>query len=319
MVQLMANNRPIVLVTGATGFVGRSLVPLLEQEGWTVRAAVRRPLHHRNEVVIESIGRETDWCAALTGVDAVVHLAARVHHPNDRNAEKFYLDINCEGTLRLARSAIEAGVRHFIFASTALVYGRDSDGGPSFNEDDALTPRSPYSRSKAEAEAGLKSLARDHAMGVTIVRPPLVYGSGAKGNFALLAKAARLGVPLPFAAIRNRRAFVSVQNLSSFIASRLSAENSGYDIFLVADKEQVSTPEFFRRLAGAAGGKARLFPVPAALLSALLALGGRQDARQSLVGSLELNISKACSTGWQPPLTLDEGLRLALSAPTRDC
>lgn len=314
----MTNDRPIVLVTGATGFVGRSLVPLLEQEGWTVRAAVRRPSHHRNQVVIDSIGPETDWRGALAGVDAVVHLAARVHHPNDRDAESLYADLNFEGTLRLARSAIEAGVRHFIFASTALVYGRDSDDGRSFNEDDALTPRNPYSRSKVKAEAGLKSLVRDHAMGVTIVRPPLVYGSGAKGNFALLVKAARLGLPLPLAAIRNRRAFVSVQNLCSFIASRLSVGNSGYDIFLVADKEQVSTPEFFARLARAAGGNARLFPVPAALLNALLTLGGRQDARQSLMGSLELNISKACSTGWQPPLTLDEGLRLALSAPKAD-
>jgi len=242
-----------------------------------------------------------------------VHLAARVQHPEDRDAEEPYLALNVEGSLRLARSAIEAGVRHFIFASTALVYGRNNDGSPPFNEDDPLTPSSPYGRSKVEAERGLKSLARDHAIDVTIVRPPLVYGAGAKGNFALLVKAARLGVPLPFAAIRNRRAFVSVQNLSSFIASRLSAAGGGYEIFLVADEEQVSTPEFFRRLANAAGGKARLFPAPAPLLGALLTLGGRQDARQSLIGSLELNISKACSTGWRPPLTLDEGLRLALS------
>jgi UDP-glucose 4-epimerase len=286
---------------------------VLGQGGWTVRAAVRRPSGHRNEVVIGSIGPETDWRAALAGVDAVVHLAARVHHPEDRDAEEPYLALNVEGTLRLARGAIEAGVRHFIFASTALVYGRNNDGRPSFNEDDVLTPNSPYSRSKVGAEAGLKSLARDHAMSVTIVRPPLVYGPGAKGNFALLAKAARLGVPLPFAAIRNRRAFVSVQNLSSFIASRLSATCDGYEIFLVADEEQVSTPEFYRRLARAAGGRARLFPAPAPLLGGLLTLAGRQDARLSLFGSLELNISKARSTGWRPPLTLDEGLRLALS------
>jgi UDP-glucose 4-epimerase len=152
-------------------------------------------------------------------------------------------------------------------------------------------------------------------MGVTVVRPPLVYGAGAKGNFALLARAAKLGVPLPFAAIRNRRAFVSVQNLASFIASRLSASGQRFDVFLVADAEQVSTPEFFMRLAKAAGRKARLLPVPEPLLGSLLTLSGRADARQSLIGSLELDISKALSTGWRPPLTLDEGLRLALSAP----
>jgi UDP-glucose 4-epimerase len=311
----MTNDRPIVLVTGATGFVGRYLLPVLEQQGWTVRAAVRRPSGLQNEVVIDSIGHENDWQAALAGVDAVVHLAARVHHPNDRDAEKLYRDLNVDGTLQLARSATAAGVKQFVFASTALVYGRNNDGRPPFSENDELTPHSPYGRSKVEAEAGLKSLAQGHAMGVTVVRPPLVYGAGAKGNFALLVKAAKLGMPLPFAAIRNRRAFISVQNLSSFIASRLSAPGGRYEIFLVADEEQVSTPEFFRRLAKAGGGKARLVPAPAPLLSALLTLSGRPDARQSLIGSLELNIAKAVSTGWRPPLTLDEGLRLALSAP----
>jgi UDP-glucose 4-epimerase len=311
----MTNDRPIVLVTGATGFVGRYLLPVLERNGWAVRAAVRRPSGLQNEVVVDSIGAGTDWRAALAGVDAVVHLAARVHHPNDRDAEQLYRDLNIDGTLQLAHGAIAAGVKQFVFASTALVYGRNNDGRPPFSEDDELTPHNPYSRSKVEAEAGLKSLAQGHAMGVTVVRPPLVYGAGAKGNFALLVKAARLGVPLPFAAIRNRRAFVSVQNLASFIASRLSGASRGFDIFLVADEEQVSTPEFFKRLAKTAGGKARLVPAPAPLLGALLALGGRPDARQSLIGSLELNIAKALSTGWRPPLTLDEGLRLALSAP----
>jgi UDP-glucose 4-epimerase len=311
----MTNDRPIVLVTGATGFVGRYLLPVLERNGWAVRAAVRRPSGLQNEVVVDSIGAGTDWRAALAGVDAVVHLAARVHHPNDRDAEQLYRDLNIDGTLQLAHGAIAAGVKQFVFASTALVYGRNNDGRPPFSEDDELTPHNPYSRSKVEAEAGLKSLAQGHAMGVTVVRPPLVYGAGAKGNFALLVKAARLGVPLPFAAIRNRRAFVSVQNLASFIASRLSGASRGFDIFLVADEEQVSTPEFFKRLAKTAGGKARLVPAPAPLLGALLALGGRPDARQSLIGSLELNIAKALSTGWRPPLTMDEGLRLALSAP----
>jgi UDP-glucose 4-epimerase len=311
----MTNDRPIVLVTGATGFVGRYLLPVLERNGWAVRAAVRRPSGLQNEVVVDSIGAGTDWRAALAGVDAVVHLAARVHHPNDRDAEQLYRDLNIDGTLQLAHGAIAAGVKQFVFASTALVYGRNNDGRPPFSEDDELTPHNPYSRSKVEAEAGLKSLAQGHAMGVTVVRPPLVYGAGAKGNFALLVKAARLGVPLPLAAIRNRRAFVSVQNLASFIASRLSGASRGFDIFLVADEEQVSTPEFFKRLAKTAGGKARLVPAPAPLLGALLALGGRPDARQSLIGSLELNIAKALSTGWRPPLTLDEGLRLALSAP----
>ena len=142
----------------------------------------------------------------------------------------------------------------------------------------------------------------------------MVYGSGAKGNFALLVKAIKRGIPLPLASIDNHRAFLSVENLSSFILRRLLQPDGKFEIFLVADAEQVSTPEFIRRLSRAAGTTPRLIPVPTALLSALLIFGGRREAKDSLIGSLELDLSKAASTGWRPEVTLDEGLRHALSA-----
>jgi nucleoside-diphosphate-sugar epimerase len=311
----MTANRPTVLVTGANGFIGRHLAPLLDRNGWAVRRAVRQARGNDSDVVIGSIGPRTDWQTALSGVDAVVHLAARVHHPNEEHAQELYQEVNVEGTLRLARAAIEAGVRQFIFVSTALVYGRSHDGRAPLRESDALKPSGLYGRSKVEAEAGLESLAQACEMTVTVVRPPMVYGSGVKGNFALLAKAVKAGVPLPFAAIRNRRAFVSVQNLSSFICWRLANSGGRFDAFLIADGEQVSTPEFVRRLARSAGGKPILFPVPAPLLGFLLKISGRPEALESLLGSLELDTSKAASTGWKPQLTLDEGLRLAFSAP----
>jgi len=314
----MKNDRRTVLVTGASGFVGGHLSPVLERDGWTVRRVARRPLGNERDVVIRSIGPETDWTAALTGVDAIVHLAARVHHPNEDHGYELYRDVNVDGTLHLARSAIKAGVRHFIFVSTVLVYGRSNNGRAPFSEDDVLTPRGLYGMSKAEAEAGLAALARDSEMAVTIVRPPMIYGSGAKGNFATLVKAVRLGAPLPFASIRNHRAFISVQNLASFISWRLSGPAGKFDVFLVADEEQVSTPEFIRRLATAAGGRALLFPAPTSLVSLLLQISGRHEARHSLLGSLELNLSKAAATGWRPPLTLDEGLRLVFSTPGVD-
>jgi UDP-glucose 4-epimerase len=309
----MTAGQPVVLVTGANGFVGRHVTPTLARKGCEVRRAVRRLSGEVGEVLIDALGPSTDWQAALEGVDAVVHLAARVHHQHDERSYELYRDTNVEGTLRLARCAIEAGVRQFIFVSTVLVYGRTNDGRPPFREEDVLTPRGLYGLSKAEAEAGLKSLAQDYDICVTVVRPPLVYGAGAKGNFASLAKAVRLGLPLPFAAIHNQRAFVSVQNLSSFIAFRLARPAPKFDVFLVADNEQVSTPEFIRRLATAAGVKPRLFPTPTSLLDALLAVSGRFDTRQSLIGSLQLDISKAASIGWRPPYALDEGLSLALS------
>jgi UDP-glucose 4-epimerase len=303
-------------VTGASGFVGRHVVPALAREGWSVRRAVRSPEGMDDEVVIETIGPETDWQAALRGVDAVVHLAARVHHKHEEHAVQLYRNVNIAGTLHLARSAATAGVRQFIFVSTVLVHGRSNEGRAPFSEDDILTPRGLYGMSKAAAEAGLKTLARDSAMKISVIRPPLVYGAGAKGNFALLTRAVNLGLPLPFAAIHNHRAFLAVQNLSSFILRRLSHPDptSNYEIFLVADKEQVSTPEFIERLAKAAGKNSRLFGMPPDLLSTLLSVMGRQDTHDSLIGSLELNLAKVTATGWQPQVSLDEGLRLALSA-----
>jgi UDP-glucose 4-epimerase len=311
----MSGSKPVVLVTGASGFVGRHVVPALARAGWTVRRAVRNPQGLDDEVVIKAIGADTDWQAALDGVDAVVHLAARVHHKNEEHAVKLYRNVNILGTLHLARSAAASGVRQFIFVSTVLVHGRSNEGRAPFCENDVLTPRGLYGMSKAAAEAGLKTIAQDSAINISVIRPPLVYGAGAKGNFALLKRAVDLGVPLPFAAIRNHRAFVAVQNLSSFIQHRLAFPDpaSNFEIFLVADREQVSTPEFIERLARASGKRARLFGVRPSLLGRLLGAIGRQDTSDSLIGSLELDVSKAMATGWQPEVSLDEGLRLALS------
>jgi UDP-glucose 4-epimerase len=312
---LTSSARPVVLVTGASGFVGRHLSPVLARDGWAVRRAVRHSSSADDDVVIESIGAETDWSAALAGVEAVVHLAARVHHPHEEYASELYRTVNTEGTLHLARCAARAGVRQFIFVSTVLVHGRSNDGRAPFSEKDVLTPRGLYGLSKAAAEAGLRKLAQECDMRITVIRPPLVYGAGAKGNFAALVKSVRRGIPLPLAAIRNHRAFLSVENLASFISRRLSTPDGKFEVFLVADAEQVSTPEFIRRLAKAAGTEPRLFPMPTSLLSMLLTVSGRQEAHDSLIGSLELDLSKAASTGWRPEVTLDEGLQHALSGP----
>ncbi len=210
----MKDGRPVVLVTGAGGFIGRHLEPVLQSSGWTVRRTVRAAATGPNDVLIESIGPQTDWRDALEGVDAVVHLAARVHHPNEEHAVELYRNVNVEGTLHLARSAASMGVRQFIFLSSIHVNGRSTEGRGPFTEADALTPRGVYGKSKAAAESGLRAMAQDQGMHITVVRPPLVYGAGAKGNFDLLVRAVRRGIPLPFGLVRNRRAFVSVENLS---------------------------------------------------------------------------------------------------------
>ena len=317
-VPVLTESRPIVLVTGANGFVGRHVVRALARQGWTVRRAVRSASGNGDEVLIGSVGPATDWRAALAGVQAVVHLAAHVHRPNEEREVELYRAVNIEGTLHLARRAAEAGVRHFIFVSSVLVLGRSSDGRAPFTENHNLTPRGVYGSSKAAAETGLQALARDGGMCITVIRPPLIYGAGARGNFQLLARAVKLGLPLPFAAVRNHRAVLSVQNLASFILQRLSRAETGFEIFLLADEEQVSTPEFIRRLAKAAGARSRLFPLPTALLSAVFRIVRQQDSHDSLLGSLELDVSKAAATGWRPQIGLDEGLRLAMTDPAED-
>jgi UDP-glucose 4-epimerase len=311
----MTDTRPVVLVTGAGGFVGRHLVPVLAGGGWRVRRAVRTLSGSDDEVLIGSIGPATNWQAALAGVEAVVHLAARVHHPGEEGAAELYRAVNTEGTLQLARCAAAAGGRRFVYISTILVNGGCTDGRAPFREDDIPAPRGVYGNSKAAAESGLKQLADTADMHITVIRPPLIYGAGALGNFRLLVRAIQRGIPLPFGAIRNRRAFLGVQNLASFIANRLSGANGKFDIFLVADDMQMSTPEFVRQIARAAGKTARLVPMPVPALQVLLKMSGRLEARDSLIGSMEIDVSKAASTGWRPPLGMEEGLREAVSRP----
>jgi len=306
---------PAVLVTGATGFVGRHLVPFLARNGWRVRAAVRRPGGGPNAVVIDSMGPDTDWTAALSGIDAVVHLAARVHHPRDDANAALYHAVNTEGTLRLARQAEQAGVRHFINVSTILVNGGSTDGRGPFREDDPPHPRGIYGETKAAAEAGLAAMAKPGGMCITVVRPTLVYGAGAGGNFALLQRAVRYGIPLPFGAIRNRRGFLAVENLVSFIQYRLEHPTGGFETFLLADDDQVSTPDFIRGTAAACGRSARLVPVPVAVLGWLCTLSGRPELRGSVIGSMEIDTSKARATGWRPAVSLADGLKAALGQP----
>lgn len=303
---------PVVLVTGASGFVGRHVAPTLKHHGWNVRPASRKPSGQDGAVLIGSIGPTTSWDAALSGVDAVVHLAARVHHPNEEHASDIYQSLNVDGTLHLARCAADAGVREFIYVSTALVNGDGTTGRAPFREDDALEPRGVYGRSKAAAEAGLEAMVKKVDMSITVLRPPLIYGDGALGNFRILLNAVMHGIPLPFGSIRNKRAFLAVENLASFIAYRLAHPGGKFDTFLIADAEQVSTPAFIRKIAESCDKPARLIPMPVSLLKLLFRLIGRPEAINSVIGSMEIDRSRILATGWRPPLTLSEGLARAV-------
>ena len=225
-----------------------------------------------------------------------------------------YRDVNLLGTLRLARAAAEAGVSHFVFMSSIGVNGATTSGRLPFRETDLAAPTTPYARAKAEAESGLAEISAETGMAVTAVRPPMIYGSGAPGSFRTLTRMIGRGLPLPLGSLSNRRAFVAAQNVASFVVHRLNAGGSGFEAFLVADSEQVSTPEFIGRTARAMGRPARLFPFPPGLLPPLLRVVGRGSLVDSLLGSLEIDTGKARATGWSPSVTLDEGLRQAFAA-----
>jgi UDP-glucose 4-epimerase len=308
----MEKGQRVVLLTGANGFVGRNLAPKLAANGMIVRQVARKPTPDLNTFLINAIDLHTDWSEALLEVDAVVHLAARVHHPHEDSA-MVYRSINTDGTLHLARCASKAGVRQFIFLSTILVNGSSTDGRPPFHENDHPTPRGAYGMSKAAAEEGLRAIAAENEMSITVIRTPLIYGSGASGNFRLLVKAVERGFPLPFGSIDNQRAFLGIENLASFVIHRLTHSHGSFDVFLVADDEHISTPEFVRRIAKAMGKKPFIVPFPLFALRGLFRLSGRPEANESVVGSMQVDTSKTLKTGWRPPLSLDEGLRMALT------
>jgi nucleoside-diphosphate-sugar epimerase len=304
-----------ILVTGANGFIGGAVCRKLAADGHHVVAAMRErvelppPIETR---IVGSLGAETAWTAALTGIDAIVHLAGRAHIMRDHVAdpEAAFRAINIEATLRLAREAARLGVRHFVFMSSVKVNGEATAGRP-FAADDTPNPADAYARSKWVAEQGLSQLARadNGRFRVTVLRPPLVYGPGVRANFLTLLRAVAAGWPLPLGAVDNRRSLIFVDNLADAVAVALREPAGPFETFLPSDGEDISTPELIRRIALAMNRPARLFPLPPALLAGLGRLAGRAGAVERLTGSLQVDGGAFRQRfGWTPPTTLDQGL-----------
>jgi UDP-glucose 4-epimerase len=308
---------PLVLVTGANGFVGRGLCDELVSLGILVRAAVRGFGHFRTDIerwTWDGSDSQTDCLLALAGVDTVVHLAARVHVMQETTADPLteFRRVNVQGTLNLAQQAVTADVRRFVFVSSVKVNGESTPLGSPFKADDGPAPLDAYGVSKMEAEHGLREIAADTGMEVVIIRPPLVYGPGVKANFRTMMRWLSHGVPLPLGAINNKRSLVALDNLVDLIVTCIDHPAAANQTFLVSDGEDLSTTLLLQRMGQAMGKSARLIPVPPTLLKAGAALVGKPELAQRLCGSLQVDISKTRELlGWEPPISVDEGLRRA--------
>ncbi|MBW9055411.1 UDP-glucose 4-epimerase family protein [Rhizobium mesosinicum] len=305
------------LVTGAAGFVGAPLVERLRKERIcdvtvTTRSATPAfPPDIRHFPI--DITEKTDWAAALDGVDVIVHLAARVHIMNDRSANPLadFRRVNTASTLNLAEQAAGAGVKRFVFISTIKVNGEENDR--PFRHDDQPKPLDPYGISKLESEIGLREISARTGMDVVIIRPPLVYGPGARGNFALLVGLVRKKLPLPFASLKNRRTLVAVQNLIDLIITSMQHPAAAGETFLAGDGEDLSTPGLIEGIAAGLGIKPKLLPFPPSLMQVAARIIGKEAVYQRLCGSLQVDISHARDVlGWEPIVTSREGLRLAV-------
>lgn len=305
-----------VLVTGATGFIGRSLCGELLRLGYQVRAAC----HSENfgslpEGVepmvlgpIESAGH--DWLGAMQHCDGVVHLAARAHVIKEHVSSPLeaFRKVNVEGALKVARRAAQANVRRFVFISSIGVNGNNTDDRP-FTENDRPDPREDYAVSKMEAEIALTDFFSDKRTDLVIIRPPLVYGRNAPGNFDRLLWLVGTGLPLPFGSIANKRSFVALENLIDLIIVCLEHPAAANEIFLASDGEDLATTDLLRRIGLALGRPVRLFPVPPWILQGVAKLLGQQGLALRLFGNLQVDISKAHNLlGWVPPVSVGEAI-----------
>jgi len=313
---MMAGAGGQVLVTGATGFVGRHLCKALLQSGYRVRGAVRnqadalRLLDRVEPAVVGDIGRDPAWNIALENVACVVHLAARVHVllESERNPLEAFLRDNARATEILARAAAARGVRRLVFASSARVNGPFSKERP-FTDADAPAPEEPYEISKLAAERALSEIASQTGLETVVLRTPLVYGPGVKANFLSLMHAVDRRLPLPLAAIRNSRSLIYAGSLASAVLACIGHPAAKGRTFMVSDGEDVSSPELVRRLARSLGRTPLLFPVPPDWLRYAGRLVGREGSIERLCGSLQVDSSAIrAALDWAPPFTLAQGL-----------
>lgn len=299
-----------VLVTGANGFVGSALMDELGRRGIRARGAIRaeqQSSRFSDSVNTGALTAKQDWTKALENIDVVIHLAGKV--PEREAKLSTYIEPNITATANLARQAKIAKVKRFIFISSIKVNGEKTEKGRPFTEIVCKEPADPYALSKFKAENELMDISRETKMELVIIRPPLIYGPGVKGSFAVMLKWLKSGVPLPFDNINNRRSMIAVDNLVDFICLCISHPDAANEIFLISDDESVSTTTLLKRVASVLSIQSCFIFIPSQLLRIAAILLGKKQIADSLLTSLELDISKAKKVlGWKPCVSMGEQL-----------
>lgn len=295
-----------VLVTGAGGFVGRALCPILRGQGHVVREAVRVETGD-NRVAVGEIDAHANWSAALAGIDVVVHLAGRAHVLREQGrAMDVFRRVNLEGTENLARQAAARGVRRLVFVSSVKVNGEQTHGR-AFTENDPPRPEDAYGISKWEAEQALAEVSAQTGLEITVLRPPLVHGPNVKGNLLRLLKAVHQGQIFPLGAVRNQRSLLGLDNLCAALG--LSVTHPATGTYLLADDETISSPDLVRVLAEATGCRARIFTVPVPFMELAAKVLKKQSELRRLSGSLVVDSARIRrELGWTPTKSLHQGL-----------
>lgn len=289
-----------ILITGSTGFVGQEVIA----QKANFRCVIRdeKSLIHDDVFVINELDKKTSWDAGLANINAVIHLAGIAHKKHVSQDD--FRSVNTEGTLHLAREAARLGVKRFVFVSSIGVNGTFTDRTP-FNINSIANPHNHYTQSKYEAELGLKKIADETGLEVVIVRPTLVYGVNAPGNFGLLTKLVKLLPVLPFGLVNNRRNFISVKNIASLLLECAINPNAAGHLFLASDGETISTKQFTNAIAEGLGKKVIQLPIPVSFMRLCGKLTGKSVVMEQLLGDLEVDSSNIQEVlGWTPPLSM---------------
>jgi UDP-glucose 4-epimerase len=305
-----------ILITGATGFLGGAVVrSLLPNKQLNLLAAVRSIADLPEGVDVSKVGeinRKTDWSELVKIPELIIHCAARVHVMNEKSTDPLqaFREVNVAGTLNFAKQAAEAGVKRFIFISSIKVNGESTENDTRFSSRDKLKPEDPYGISKAEAEEGLLEIATETGMDVVIIRPPLVYGPGVKGNLLNLLKLSKLPIPFPFGLINNKRSMVYLDNLVDLIVTCVDHPNAANRVFLASDGDDLSLARLLTSIRQAMNKSSLLLPVPVFLFNLVGRLTGKSAVVDRLIGDLQVDSSDAKKyLDWSAPYTVEQGIK----------